>query len=342
MQQRLSARRALAEAPASSRAATTLVVAPAHDDASAFVRLAQSVGDELRAHGLAVDVLAFHPGASTRRCPAPRRPTTTTTRHYAAREPVPDAPAAANLRLGVCACEWAERGDGMPGALGLLVENRRRLRRQTLPALAARLRGWRAVGDGTRAAAPRMMAEEGGGGGTSGGRLGGRVEPPPPPPPADGGGDGGGGAVAAAAALALLLGIGRFVLGFGDSNVAYYEYSSTTSTTVNGVGDDGKPKVETRRSSSMRTNVPGLAERSAGSEDGGGGGAEEGVAVGWWRGRSFRRRRRRGCGRCCRETSSSDEAWSGGRRSAAAAWRTRGRIRERVCVRELDERRSDE
>ena len=117
-----------------------------------------------------------------------------------------------------------------------------------------------------------MMAEEGGGGGTSGGRPGGRVEPPPPPPPpADGGGDGGGGAVAAAALLALLLGIGRFVLGVGDSNVAYYEYSSTTSTTVNGVGDDGKPKVETRRSSSMRTNVPGLAERSAGSEDGGGG-----------------------------------------------------------------------
>jgi len=44
------------------------------------------------------------------------------------------------------------------------------------------------------------------------------------------------------------------------------------STTVNGVGDDGRPRVETRRSSSMRTNVPGLAERSAGSEDGGGGG----------------------------------------------------------------------
>ena len=72
--------RALAEAPASSRAATTLVVAPAlDDDASAFVRLAQSVGDELRADGLAIDVLAFHPSASTRRSPAPW-PTTTTRR----------------------------------------------------------------------------------------------------------------------------------------------------------------------------------------------------------------------------------------------------------------------
>ena len=84
-------------------------------------------------------------------------------------------------------------------------------------------------------------------------------------------------------ALALLLGIGRFVLGFGDSNVVYYEYSSTTSTTVNGVGDDGRPRVETRRSSSMRTNVPGLAERSVGSEDGGdggGGGGNGGVVEG--------------------------------------------------------------
>ena len=144
--------RALAAAPASSRAAAALVVAPAlDDDASAFVRLAQSVGDDLRAHGLAVDVLAFHPERVDAPLPAPRRPTTTTaTRHYAARSPYPTL----QLRtadLKAARAEWAERGDGMPGALGLLVENRKRLRRQTLPALAARLRGWRAVGDGARA-----------------------------------------------------------------------------------------------------------------------------------------------------------------------------------------------
>ena len=186
--------RALAAAPASSRAATTLVVAPAHDDATAFVRLAQSVGDDLREHGLAVDVLAFHPERVDAPLPgAAAADDDDATRHYAARSPYPTLQLLRTADLEAARAEWAERGDGMPGALGLLVENRRRLRRQTLPALAARLRGWRAVGDGTRAAAPRMMSEESGGGGMSGGRLGGRIAPPPLPPADGGGGDGGGG-----------------------------------------------------------------------------------------------------------------------------------------------------
>ena len=88
---------------------------------------------------------------------------------------------------------------------------------------------------------------------------------------------GGGGALA-------FLGIGRFVLGFGDSNVVYYEYSSTTSTTANGVGDDGKPKGDAALvfDADERAGA-GRAER--GSEDGrggeeGGGGAVEAGAVG--------------------------------------------------------------
>ena len=88
---------------------------------------------------------------STRRCPASRWPTTTTTRGTTRRGALPDAPAAANRRSGGCAREWAERGDGMPGALGLLVENRKRLRRQ-------RCRRWpRGCAGGARWAVVRVL-----------------------------------------------------------------------------------------------------------------------------------------------------------------------------------------
>ena len=84
------------------------------DDATAFVRLAQSVGDELREHGLAVDVLAFHPERVDAPLPgAVADDNDDATRHYAARSPYPTLQLLRTSDLRRARAEWAERGDGM-------------------------------------------------------------------------------------------------------------------------------------------------------------------------------------------------------------------------------------
>lgn len=68
-------------------------------------------------------------------------------------------------------------------------------------------------------------------------------------------------AIAAGGVLACVLAVLNLLGGGSDSSYYYYS-SSFSSTTVTERGEDGKPRVETRRQESVRTNIPQAAQRA--------------------------------------------------------------------------------
>ena len=122
------------------RRPTTLLVVDADVAVADFAHVARNIQERLLSTD--VDVLAFHP---TRMDSGPGcTDDPNDAAHYAVRSPLPTLQLLRRGDLTRARGDWKKSHDSpLPGALGLLHENKRRLRRLGPDVLAQLLRGWR-------------------------------------------------------------------------------------------------------------------------------------------------------------------------------------------------------
>lgn len=123
---------------------TTLLVLERCVDVGSFANLTRRAAASLASARLEVDLLAFHPHRidTGPGCSA----NTSDAAHFSVRAPLPTLQLLRQEELQRARAEWAEtHGSGLPGALGMLNENKDRLRAIGSPTLAQMLADCREI-----------------------------------------------------------------------------------------------------------------------------------------------------------------------------------------------------